>query len=421
MPISPRPPRGTKTSSSWRYAIASMLPHAASSAARATRLSRCRKIEVARRRSSSSARTSVAQLQRVPTRSSALEDAPLALARRRGAARHRARRGRRRGRASARRIGAERTAMVRRLARSPEPRSALRRTRSDSSREESLARPRPGASVRRARSPDRAGRVGAAATLTPKPITTANAPPPIRCPLEQEAGDLAAVEQAGRSAISARERGAGAGPPRRRRAAPGRRRSRAAARARRRSGSRGGGSREVARRRGPGPAVPAAPGGLLGGDDQSGPRSPCPRRAPRRRRWSIVVSSGRAGSRPLRPRARDTRHPSEQRARRGAGRADEGRRNEPEQQHDGARERRARPSAPSAIGSKRPPRLVEVHDLDDANVVVGADDARHDADDGERHERWPGSRRRRRRTWRRSRRAAGCRRARTSSRRSRRP
>ena len=49
----------------------------------------------------------------------------------------------------------------------------------------------------------------------------------------------------------------------------------------------------------------------------------------------------------------------------------------------------ARPSttfSAGVIGSKARARLVEIHDLDDAQVVIGADHARHDADHGERHE-----------------------------------
>ena len=87
-------------------------------------------------------------------------------------------------------------------------------------------------------------------------------------------------------------------------------------------------------------------------------------------------------------------------------------------------EQRERDSAASAITTVAPParrarrapgRLVEVHDLDDAQVVVGADDARQHADDGERHRAPPRSPAGTRRTWRRSRRAAECRPARTSA------
>ena len=50
-------------------------------------------------------------------------------------------------------------------------------------------------SARRGRWPDRRASLGAAATLTPKPITTAKPPPSGPMSFEQEAGDLGAVEE----------------------------------------------------------------------------------------------------------------------------------------------------------------------------------------------------------------------------------
>ena len=63
--------------------------------------------------------------------------------------------------------------------------------------------------------------------------------------------------------------------------------------------------------------------------------------------------------------------------------------------------------------SKRLARLVEIHHLDDPQVIVGADHARQHADHRERHEARLDRRAGTRRACRRSRRAAGCRPART--------
>ena len=173
-----------------------------------------------------------------------------------------------------------------------------------------------------------------------------------------------------------------------------------------------------------GPCRPL-PARLLARDDPE-PRRDRPARAARERlvvgRADAVadVDEPVAGRRSV---AEPTDRTSEQRARRRRAAAPtSGRRHEPEAgRRQTLDERRARPSAPARIGSKRRRRLVEIHDLDDAQVVVGADHAGHNADHGERVRGAPRSPRRRRRTWRRSRRAAECRPARTSASRGRRP
>ena len=317
-----------------------------------------------------------------------------------------------------RRIGANGSAEAASRRAAARPRSARRTQRRGGRR--ALRGVTAGPRSLEARSPDRACPRAPTATLTPKPMTTANAPSgPIRGLRAAGPATLAPSSRRSFGHFSASRGAAEAGRRLRRpRAARGRRRSRAAARA---AGSQGSIRRRLAWRL-PGGEAQARPCRplpcmLLAGDD------PEPARiagAARRASASSFVDAGRvrattkpeAGGSDCRRREACT---SEQRRAAAPAAPTSGRRNEPEQEHDGARQRRARACRPSRHRLEGAPRLVEVHHLDDAEVV----DRRRPRSSRRRSPRasrgWPGSRRRRRRTWRRSRRAAGCRRARTSS------
>ena len=248
-----------------------------------------------------------------------------------------------------------------------------------------------GARSRQPSAAERGRRIGQArgrrATLTPMPTTTARRPP---ASVSVSSRMPASLAPSGQHVVRPFEREAGPARSEARRAPPSRRRLSASATSpatkpscgdaarlerRRPAAERGG---EIAGRRGPGAAAaPPARRLLARRRPRAGPaRRPGP--APRPRRWWSRSRRGRrADSRPPRRGREGERHPL---------RTASGRRRRPSSTSGAGRSQNSMTTTLQATSTacapgrqllEGAPRLVEIHHLDDADVIEGADHARH--------------------------------------------